>query len=129
MIMTSASLDRAQRADLPRSLKGNLCRCTGYRSITDALHGTQDRAGDVAGQACGASLRQPVRPGHRDGPGPLHHGRADLEGLLHLKVVRSPHAHARLRSIDRSKALAHPRRGRGLHLGRRAAPPVQHAPA
>ena len=32
----------------------------------------------------------------------------EFPGLLHLKVVRSPHAHARLRSIDRSKALAHP---------------------
>lgn len=28
MIMTAASLDDEQRADLPRALKGNLCRCT-----------------------------------------------------------------------------------------------------
>ena len=28
-----------------------------------------------------------------------------IEGLLHLKVLRSPHAHARIKSIDRSKAL------------------------
>src|SRR6185369_201373 len=41
MIMTAASLTDAQRADLPRSLKGNLCRCTGYRSIADAMHGTK----------------------------------------------------------------------------------------
>jgi putative selenate reductase molybdopterin-binding subunit len=29
IIATAASLDAAQRADLPRNLKGNLCRCTG----------------------------------------------------------------------------------------------------
>ena len=35
---------------------------------------------------------------------------ADFEmvGLLHGKVLRSPHAHARIKSIDISKALAHP---------------------
>ena len=32
----------------------------------------------------------------------------ELVGLLHGKVLRSPHAHARIKSIDVSKALAHP---------------------
>ncbi len=31
-----------------------------------------------------------------------------LPGLLHGKVLRSPHAHARIKSIDTSKAEAHP---------------------
>ena len=31
-----------------------------------------------------------------------------VEGLLHLKVLRSPHAHARIRKIDKTKALAVP---------------------
>ncbi|TAK26048.1 MAG: xanthine dehydrogenase family protein molybdopterin-binding subunit [Chloroflexota bacterium] len=31
-----------------------------------------------------------------------------ITGLLHGKVLRSPHAHARIRSIDVSKALAYP---------------------
>ena len=31
-----------------------------------------------------------------------------LPGMLHGKVLRSPHAHARIRSIDVSRALAHP---------------------
>ena len=30
------------------------------------------------------------------------------DGMLHLKVLRSPHAHARIKSIDKSKALAVP---------------------
>lgn len=32
----------------------------------------------------------------------------DLAGMLHGKVLRSPHAHARIKSIDVSKAEAHP---------------------
>ena len=31
-----------------------------------------------------------------------------LQGMLHGKVLRSPHAHARIKSIDTSKAEAHP---------------------
>ncbi len=45
MIMTAAALDDERRADLPHALKGNLCRCTGYRAIGDALQGVAaDRA-------------------------------------------------------------------------------------
>ena len=32
----------------------------------------------------------------------------NLPGMLHAKVLRSPHAHARIISIDTSKAEAHP---------------------
>ena len=35
-------------------------------------------------------------------------GDFDAAGMLHGKVLRSPHAHARIISIDASKALAHP---------------------
>src|SRR4051794_9882403 len=51
MIMTAAALDAEQRADLPRALKGNLCRCTGYRAIQDALEGVTSVQPDVAGEA------------------------------------------------------------------------------
>jgi len=37
--------------------------------------------------------------------GPLHDGVA-VDNLLHLKVLRSPHAHARIRGIDTKTALA-----------------------
>jgi putative selenate reductase molybdopterin-binding subunit len=107
MIMTAASLNQAQLADLPHALRGNLCRCTGYRSVADAIHGVGSVQDDVAGQACGASLRNPFDEGIVTG---LARYTMDvvIEGLLHLKVLRSPHAHARIVDIDRTRAAALP---------------------
>ena len=107
MIMTAAALSEEQRADLPRSLKGNLCRCTGYRSIDDAIHGVSAAEDDVAGRACGTSLRNPFSEGIVTGQARYTMDVA-VENMLHLKVLRSPHAHARITRIDRSKALAVP---------------------
>jgi putative selenate reductase molybdopterin-binding subunit len=107
MIMTAAALDEKQRADLPHALKGNLCRCTGYRSISDALAGIPAVEDDVAGRACGASLPNPFAEGIVTGRARYTMDVA-VEGVLHLKVLRSPHAHARILAIGRDKALAVP---------------------
>ena len=112
MIMTAASLNDEQLADLPHALKGNLCRCTGYRAIADAIAGKSEAQEDHAGHACGASLRNPfgeaIVTGHARYTMDLEPGDPLLAGLLHMKVLRSPHAHARIAGIDTARARALP---------------------
>ncbi len=110
MIMTSATFTDEQKQDLPRALKGNLCRCTGYRAIEDAINGVVEIEDAAPGEAVGASVAAPAGTD-------VVTGRAEytmdteMEGMLHLKVLHSPHAHARIVSIDKSAALAVP----GVH--------------
>ncbi len=105
MIMTAATFDAEARQDLPRMLKGNLCRCTGYHSIDDALHGVVNVEEDIAGEACGRSVRNPFAESIVTGKA---HYTLDVpaENALHLKLLRSPHPHARIKSIKRDKAQA-----------------------
>jgi putative selenate reductase molybdopterin-binding subunit len=107
IIMTAAALDADGQADLPHALKGNLCRCTGYRAIADALSAIGFTDEDVAGQACGASLRNPFAETIVTGQARYTMDVA-MEGLLHLKVLRSPHAHARILRIGREQAASVP---------------------
>jgi len=107
MIMTIASLDEVQRADLLHALKGNLCRCTGYRAIRDAIQGVRSAEQDAPGQACGASLPNPF--GETIVAGQARYTMdVTVERMAHLKVLRSPHAHARIIRIDRAGAMAVP---------------------
>ena len=96
--------------DVEHAFKGNLCRCTGYRSIRDALDG--ERTVDASPGAVGASSPAPAGPDLVSGRARFTLDDPAPPGLLHLAVLQSPHSHARIRAIDTSAATALP----GVHL-------------
>ena len=102
MILTAASASPAQLSELAQTMKGNLCRCTGYRAIADAIRGN----GALSNTAMQAPASRAVVTG--DARFTLD---VEIPGLLHMKLLRSPHAHARVTAIDASAALAMP----GVH--------------
>ncbi|WP_375455703.1 molybdopterin-dependent oxidoreductase [uncultured Methylobacterium sp.] len=107
MVMTAAALDQGQRRDLGDALKGNLCRCTGYRAIRDAIEGRAEAGPRDARDPVGTCLPAPAGPAVVTGRAAYTLDLA-VPGLLHLKVLRSPHPHARILDIDRAAALAIP---------------------
>ena len=105
MVLTAASLDQAQRQDLPAAMKGNLCRCTGYRAIEDAIGGV---AHAEPGAALGGSTPSPAGPDVVTGRVRYTLDTRPPAGMLHMKLLRSPHAHARIVAIDPAAAMALP---------------------
>ncbi|MBI4318565.1 MAG: molybdopterin-dependent oxidoreductase [Chloroflexi bacterium] len=119
MILTAkALLDRnpsPTRDEIARAISENLCRCTGYVKIVDAIM----RAAElIKGVPPGASCAQESAVVGKNVPrqgaiektlGLAKYG-ADLSlpGTLHLKVLRSPHHHAEIVSVDTSEAAKAP---------------------
>jgi putative selenate reductase molybdopterin-binding subunit len=121
MIMTTAALSPEQLADLPRSLKGSICRCTGYGAIEDAVRGTARIIPNEGGSSpIGQGVAAPAGPAVVSGTArftcdlapeaaPGSTGEHLPPGPpLHLKLVRAPHPHARIRSVDAAAALRVP---------------------
>jgi len=105
MIVTASTLEGVPAEELPRVMKGNLCRCTGYRSIRDAIAGTVNTERPAAGEAYGASVAAPA--GVRVVTGTERYTLDEpATDLLHLAVLGSPHPHARITAIDVTRALA-----------------------
>ena len=105
MLMTAHELlernPQPDEQEIRDALSGNLCRCTGYQHIVDAI------------QAAGGEQQWPLRPRQwigrdikrREDPALLT-GSATftndfaLPGMLHAAVLRSPHPHALITSVD-----------------------------
>ncbi|MCP4167437.1 MAG: molybdopterin-dependent oxidoreductase [Chloroflexi bacterium] len=96
-------------AQVMRALQGNLCRCTGYIKIVDsvmAATGPQAKPAPTEPEhAIGGHLRRLNAVDKVTGV--THYaGDISLPGMLCIKVLRSPHAHARIVSIDTGPAQA-----------------------
>ena len=96
---------RVDRPDLDRLFKGNLCRCTGYRSIRDALAGKTNVETAVQQVPGGFGRSLPAPAGRRvvTGTEPYTLDLADA-GVLHMRLLTSPHAHARIVALDTTAA-------------------------
>ncbi|MFV0632560.1 molybdopterin-dependent oxidoreductase [Demequina sp.] len=65
MAVTASALTETQLEDLPRTMRGNLCRCTGYRAIEQSIrHGVCG-----SGLACGGCARSAGDAGITLAPG------------------------------------------------------------
>lgn len=131
MVVTATALAGADgavpEADVDRCFKGNLCRCTGYRSIRDALAGRVNVAdAGCGGPAFGASVAAPAGPRVVTGREAFTLDLPDA-GVLHVALVRSPHAHARVTGVDTARAEAVP--GVVLVLTPRDSPDVLYSTA
>jgi CO/xanthine dehydrogenase Mo-binding subunit/aerobic-type carbon monoxide dehydrogenase small subunit (CoxS/CutS family) len=109
----------AGREEIKERLGGNICRCTGYQKIFDAVDLARDiyngqkpatalaEPESVDGSFIGANVRRLDAPSKVSGS-LRYAGDMVMPHMLHMHVLRSPHAHARIVSIDTSEAEAMP---------------------
>lgn len=112
MIMSAEKLQFDSVAELRQALDGNLCRCTGYQAIVESIKrgkGILPESRDAGNISTSCQVGQSVPK--QDGPDivtgkPVYTADWAPPGLLHLKVLRSPHPHARIRRVDTTIAKA-----------------------
>jgi CO/xanthine dehydrogenase Mo-binding subunit/aerobic-type carbon monoxide dehydrogenase small subunit (CoxS/CutS family) len=119
MVMAATALlqrnPEADDTEIRRGISGNICRCTGYRKIFEAIALARDtmQGCTLAPPAVAVTSYIGAAVARIDAPskvtGALKYA-ADISmpGMLHVAMLRSPHAHARILSIDTSEAEAMP---------------------
>jgi CO/xanthine dehydrogenase Mo-binding subunit/aerobic-type carbon monoxide dehydrogenase small subunit (CoxS/CutS family) len=123
MVMAATAALRANPflgdEEIKERLGGNICRCTGYQKIFEAVALARDV---INGRAAASALDEVEQPDGRfiganvrriDAPSKVsgalkYAGDMTMPGMLHVQVLRSPHPHARIVSIDTSDAEAMP---------------------
>ena len=120
MVMTASKVTYESTEELKAELEGNLCRCTGYEAIIESVLECRQQSSDEESSNEGSDRpAKPTKPKaqvgesvpKQDGPDlvtgkPVYTADWSPPGLLHLKVLRSPHPHALIRNIDTTKARA-----------------------
>lgn len=101
MVVTASALDEEQAEDLPRYMRNNLCRCTGYRSVRESIEQGLGRLEPCERDATSAPPSAAERIVAGGEPFTLD---LAIPGLLHVAVLGSPHAHARIVDIDEAAA-------------------------
>jgi putative selenate reductase molybdopterin-binding subunit len=112
-LMSAAALVRAHAAptvdEARAAMTGNLCRCSNYNHYVDAVVEYQRSAKAVTLQSAMRTVGRPtprIDAVERVTGKATYTGDVKLPGMLYGRVLRSPHPHARIRSIDVSKARA-----------------------
>ena len=121
MVMAATAALRANpfadREEIKERLGGNICRCTGYQKIFDAVELARDvQNGNLPaaalledeveqGDFIGKNVRRIDTPSKVSGR-LKYAGDMTMPGMLHVQVLRAPHAHARIVSLDTSAAEA-----------------------
>lgn len=100
-------------AEIVRGLQGNLCRCTGYVKIIDAVGAAArvmrgaEHSLRMPPDAIGGDLRRLNEIGKVTGE-TQYAADVLMPDMLHVQVLHSPHPHARLLEIDTQAAQALP---------------------
>ena len=122
VLATKELLDRVpepSEAEVKDALSGTFCRCTGYQQVFGAIQlAVKRRAQPDLPADLSPSFRPELRlvgkaTGKVDGPYLARGGRAFVDDFVEpgscvLKMLRSPYAHAIVKKVDVSKALALP---------------------